>query len=168
MNVNEIGKKLDDALGKMKVNMLKALEIEAKKSIAMNFNAGGRPKWEPSIKRGKAKGTKTLRISGNMSKTSAVRDEASSSITFYPNPLARAYSRIHHEGGTINHPGRKLKFVKNKSGRTVFGKDKRKRGVVKEVQGKSYTIRMPARPWLVIPPEDYPRILSSLARAAKF
>ena len=167
MNVNEIEKKLNETVGKIKIDLLKALEIEAKKSIAMNFNAGGRPAWEPSIKRGKAKGTKTLRISGNMSRISAVRDDANSIVTLLPNPLARAYSRIHHEGGTINHPGRNLKFVKNKAGRTVFGKDKRKRGVVKEVKGKSYTIRIPARPWLIIPREDYSRILRSLGRAVK-
>lgn len=167
MSVQEIQKNLDNAILNIKTNILKTLEIETALSISMNFEAEGRPAWTPSKKRGKAKGTKTLRITSKMSKVSVVKDIANSRVVIFPNPLARAYSRIHQEGGVINHPGNKLKFVKNKSGKTVFGKSSRKRGVVKEVKGRPYQIEITQRLWMVIPPVDFPRIISNVAKAAK-
>ena len=44
--------------------------------------------------------------------------------------------------------------------------NKRKRGV-KEVKIKAHKIKIPARPYLVIPPEDFPQILSALEKGIK-
>lgn len=167
MSIQEIQKNLDNAILNVKTNILKTLRTEVELSIAINFESEGRPAWTPSKKRGKAKGTKTLRISGKMSEVSVVEDITNSRVIIFPNPLARAYSRIHQEGGVINHPGSKLKFVKNKSGKTVFGKSSRKRGVVREIKGKPYQIEIPPRLWMVIPPVDFPRIISNVVKAAK-
>ncbi|MCX6161990.1 MAG: phage virion morphogenesis protein [Ignavibacteriae bacterium] len=84
-------------------------------------------------------------------------------VVITPNPLARNYSAIHQTGGVINMPGRtvrtrKVTAGKNK-GRSVFASARNKRGV-KETAGKAYKIKIPARPYLVIPPEDFPRIMS--------
>lgn len=94
---------------------------------------------------------------------SVIIDEAGSKIVAIPNPLAGAYARIHQEGGTINMPARTVRTGKNRSGRTVFVKSSRKRGV-KETQGKSYIIKIPARPYLVVPEEDFGRMLNALGK----
>jgi phage gpG-like protein len=144
---------------------LAVIETEAVKSVQKNFEVGGRPAWAPSTKRGKAKGTKTLVVSGDLSEVSAVADFAASTVTLITSPKARAYARIQNEGGTINMPARTVRTRtvtagKNK-GRSVFAKNSHKRGV-KETQSKPYRIVIPARPYMVIPPEDITKIINTI------
>lgn len=164
MNEAEVKKFLEGAFNKVKVKALNVLEIEGPKIIKRNFASGGRPvKWKPrkSVSK-KQKGTKLMVVSGNLSNVSAVKNEADSSVTLITNQLARAYARIHQEGGIINQPARVLRFriKKYKSGlkRTVFASSKHKK-IIKETLSKSYQIKMPARPYLVIPPDELNRVI---------
>ena len=154
----------DDVINKIKSlgeiikkEALAVLKVEAVSSIQKNFEQGGRPaKWEKSKKR---KG-KTLIKSGNMMKVTAMVDEGAAAVIITSNPLAQAYSRIQNEGGTIQ-----IK-AGTKNGKSVFAGREHKRGV-KEVTAKAHQIKIPARPYLVIPPEDFPQILSALEKGIK-
>lgn len=164
---SKIEKNLNLAIAQIKGRALKALAVEAEKSIKMNFEAGGRPKWQPRKRiTKKQRGRKLLVISGNLSNVTAEVDEPNSRIVIKPNPLAAAYARIHQEGGVINMPARELKFRKKRSGQTVFAGRKHKK-ITKVVQAKPYQITIPARPYLVIPTQDFERIKSAVARAIK-
>lgn len=159
--VDNIRKKLEDTINLVKGEALRILRTEVKKSIDLNFETEGRGKWK---KKNKKDGRKTLQgKTGKLMQVSVIIDEAGSKIVAMPNPLAGAYARIHQEGGTINMPARTVRTGKNKRGRTVFVKSSRKRGV-KETQGKSYIIKIPARPYLVVPEEDFGRILNALGK----
>lgn len=50
--------------------------------------------------------------------------------------------------------------------RTVFASKQHKR-ITKETMTKAYTITMPTRPYLVIPPEDYSSIINNVIQACK-
>jgi hypothetical protein len=63
-------------------------------------------------------------------------------------------------------PGRKIRFRENKSGRTVFAKNAHKR-ITKESLAKPYTINIPPRPYLLIPEEDYSKLLDAAVAALK-
>lgn len=159
MSPEEVKPYLERVVGEKLNRGLTVLEIEAQKSIKKNFEAGGRPPWPPSKKRS----GKTLIVSGNLSNVLTVRSEADRSVTLITNPLARAYARIHQEGGTIHRPARPLKFrqKKYKDGRvrTVFASSKHKK-ITKVTMTKAYTITIPPRPYMVIPMED----LNTMAR----
>lgn len=170
INISEIKQKIDKAMGVIKVNALKALEIEATRSIQKNFEVGGRPKWIPSKKKGKLKGTNTLRVSGALSQISAVRDDTAGVVTLITNPASRAYARIHQEGGIINHPGGTHARRKKKDGKSVFASKRRDTGKAIKVDvsfSKPYQIKIPARPYLVIPEEDFPGIIRSVESRIK-
>jgi len=161
----EIKKYLQEAVEKVKAKALAILEVEAVKSIKKNFRHGGRPeKWKPVKKKPKKyKLTKTLVNTGNLSNVSSVKNEADYSVTLISNPLTRAYARVHQEGAVINHPGRQLKFRKKKSRktgevRTVFASSKNKR-ISKVVKGKPYVVKIPARPFMIVPEEDLRKIV---------
>lgn len=164
----EIENNLNQIFKEIKGRALKALTVEAEKSIKMNFESGGRPeKWQPRKRVSKRqKGRKLLVISGNLSNVTAEVDEANSRVVLKPNPLARAYARIHQEGGTINMPARELKFRKKRTGQSVFTSRIHKKAT-KTVQTKPYKITIPARPYLVIPPQDFERIKSAVAKSMK-
>lgn len=170
--IRKIAAKLHTLKEETQVKAAKTLEAEATKSVLKNFEVGGRPAWIPSKKTGKAKGTKTLVVSGEMSQIQAEAsiDANGVMIKLMPGPLARQYSRIHQEGGTINMPARAIRFreKKYKTGRkrTVFASKQHKR-ITKETMTKAYTITMPARPYLVIPPEDYSSIINNVIQACK-
>lgn len=153
----------------VKEKALMIIEVEAVKSIKKNFQVGGRPKWVPTKKKGKAKGTKTLVIKGTMSNVSASADVGSSRVIITGNPQAREYSKIQNEGGVINMPSRTVKHRKVTSGknkgRTVFARKDSKRA--KETKTKGYKIEIPARPWMVIPPEDAERISKKIFEELK-
>lgn len=171
MSLEEIKNNLESALTKQSKGALTILKIQSEKSVKRNFEVGGRPEpWPPSKKSKKHRGTKTLVISGNMSNITAEEDLSGLRIILMTNPLARAYSRIHQEGGTINHPGGKRKLKKlrpgDKTRRSVFASSDAKR-FVKEVDIKPYKINIPARPYMVIPPEDHDLILRLMATFIK-
>jgi phage gpG-like protein len=167
-SANEIENNLNRVIQEVKSTALKVMEIEALRSIQKNFESGGRPKWIPSKKKGKLKGTKTLVVTGALREVSAVKDEAASSVTLITSPDSRAYARIQHEGGTISMKPKTMARRTKKDGRSVFASKNRDTGKRKKVDvsfSKAYTIRIPARPFLVIPPEDYPGIVEAIRRA---
>jgi phage gpG-like protein len=144
-------------------NALAVIEVEAVKSVRKNFESGGRPKWIPSGKKGKTKGTRTLVVTGKLSEVTAKTDLSSNTVTLVTSPEARAYAKIQNEGGTINMPARTIRHRVNKKGETVFARKTHKRNV-KETQTKAYKIVIPARPYLVIPEEDRQRILNEIKK----
>ena len=162
MNSIQLTQAVNEAVSKIKSGTLKTLAIEWRRSITKNFESGGRPGWEKRKKISKKqRGTNILVISGAMKNVSTVSDFSNYTISLKVDPRAKAYARIHNEGGTINMPARKLKFRKNKSGRTVFASSKHKR-VSKETTGKAYVITIPKREYTNIPADDYPRIISAI------
>lgn len=162
-----------NALGeRIKKQALAVMKEEVWKSIRRNFEEGGRPeKWEPSNKIGKAAarkhGNKTLIDSGALSNVSV--EIEGDKVVAMPSVEARHYARIHQEGGVINMPARKYKFrvktYKDKSKRTVFASGRHAR-ITKETQGKAYSIRIPARPYLVIP--DLGEIIKRIKEGIEF
>jgi phage gpG-like protein len=167
-SANEVENNLRRVIQEVKSTALKVMEIEALRSIQKNFESGGRPKWIPSKKKGKLKGTKTLVVTGALREVSAVKDEAASSVTLITSPDSRAYARIQHEGGTISMKPKTMARRTKKDGRSVFASKNRDTGKRKKVDvsfSKAYTIRIPPRPFLVIPPEDYPGIVEAIRRA---
>ncbi|MBV6480219.1 MAG: hypothetical protein HGGPFJEG_03072 [Ignavibacteria bacterium] len=169
MSLEEIENNLKNLKGLDLKRIANALETQAIRSVMQNFEDEGRPvKWIPSQKKKKVSGSKTLTDSGDMSKIQAQTEFGQSGIevTIMPGPLAAAYSRIQHEGGVINVPSRTLRFRQRKedvasgSRRRVFAGRKHKRVV--EQTSKAHTITIQARPYLVIPEEDYPDILNAV------
>lgn len=162
MNSEQISRAVNEAVGRIKSGTLKVLAVEWRRSIVRNFESGGRPKWTPRKKISKRqRGTKILVISGAMKNVSTVSDFGNYIINLKVDPRAKDYARIHNEGGTINMPARKLKFRKNKSGRTVFASSKNKR-ITKETTSRAYVVKIPKREYTNIPADDYPRIISAL------
>lgn len=172
-DIRNIADKLLKLEGTIKQRARATLETELQESIQKNFDVGGRPAWKPSQKKGRAQGTKTLVITGNLRRTQVESRDTGVGllVTLTPGPLASAYSRIHQEGGTINMPARAIRHreKKYKDGRkrTVFASRQHKR-ITKETMTKPYTITIPPRPYLVIPPEDYQRIINAVAQSIKF
>ena len=164
MQVGDIENKLKEILKNVTTQAAAVIKTEAVKSIKKNFEDGGRPvKWEPSQKSKKNAGTKTLVISGAMSETTAETMDVPSGIEIILRPgiNSRAYARIHQTGGTIQRSPRNIRFRTDESGRTIFARDSHKR-ITKETLSKSYEIKIPARPHLVIPDEDIPGILNAV------
>lgn len=170
MNSTEVKARIERAIEEIKRKALIVIEAEALTSVRTNFEQGGRPKWERSKKSGKTKGTKTLVVSSNLSNIGSEVDIAGSRVTLMPNPLSRVYARIQHEGGTISMKPRTMARRTKKDGKSVFAsknRDTGKRNKVDVSFSKAYTIRIPPRPFLVIPPEDYPVILARIFEAVK-
>lgn len=166
MTVEQIEKNLLNVIRQFSSPAVKAvLETESVNSIKTNFETGGRGVWKPS-KRVLKEGGQTLVKSGQMSEITAETQTTSDGllVLLRPGVNAKTYSRIHQEGGTINIKQRSYRFRRNASGRTVFAKRKHKRDV-REVTGRAHSITIPPRPYLVIPPEDYPRIINALTGA---
>lgn len=170
MTADQINNKIQEFITKAKAVSLKRIELEALNSIRKNFEAGGRPKWQPSVKKGKTKGTKTLVVSGNLSNVGSNIDYSGSQVVLTSNPLARPYARIHQEGGTINRKASTQARRTKRDGRSVFASKKRDTGKANKVDvsfSKPYQIKIPPRPYLIIPPEDYERILKAVATEIK-
>jgi len=146
------------------VKKLAIVEAEAKISIQRNFEEGGRPKWIPSKKNGKLRGTKTLVVTGALSEISSTVDNETLTVTLFTSPKASAYARAQQEGATINMPGRNILFrskrYKDGSQRTVFAGRRHKKTF--EKVSKPYVIVIPARPFMVIPPEDLQKIIERI------
>lgn len=175
-----IKNKIDSLIEQVKITALKVIEEEAVRSIQKNFEAGGRPKWIASKKTLTKKGRKisgnifsgsnTLIDSGNLSLVTAKADLSNNIVTLTTDARTRAYARIHQEGGIINHPGGTHARRKKKDGRSVFASKNRDTGKANKVDvsfSKPYQIKIPPRPYLVIPAEDYPDILRSVESRIK-
>lgn len=169
MTAEEINRKIKGIIKEVTTKASFTLEVESVRSVMQNFDEGGRPiPWPPSAKLKKDPKLKTLIDSGDMSLISAdtqINDHGAE-ILLMPGPSSRAYSRIQHEGGVINMPARKIRFRKNKSGRTVFAKDSHKR-ITKETMSRPYSIVITPRPYLLIPDIDFPRILNAVESAIR-
>ena len=167
MTLEQITANLTKLTGDIKKKAVAVIEVEAVKSIKKNFEVGGRPAWKPSIKRGKLKGTKTLVVSGALSDVSASADPSAGTVTITANPASRAYAKIQNEGGEINMPSRAVRrrtATKGKNkGKTVFASSRHKKAT--ETRTKAYKIVIPARPFMVIPPEDIEGIKNKIKSA---
>lgn len=67
-------------------------------------------------------------------------------------------------------PPRNMARRTKKDGRSVFASKNRDTGKRKKVDvsfGKAYTIKIPARPFLVILPEDYPVMLARIKESVR-
>lgn len=169
-DVERIKEEIRRYIDRVKTTSLNVLEIEGLRSIQKNFESGGRPKWIPSKKKGKLKGTKTLVVTGALREVSAVKDEAASSVTLITSPDSRAYARAQQEGAIINVPPKTMARRTKKDGRSVFASKNRDTGKKKKVDvsfSRGHTITIPPRPFLVIPEEDYPGILQAVKRAVE-
>jgi phage gpG-like protein len=165
MSLAEIENNLKRFVDTAKPKILNVIAIECERTIKRNFEAGGRPAWAPRKRISKRqKGTNILVISGALKNYHCVADTGSSLVRAIADPRARAYARIHNEGGVINIPSRAVKLRKNKSGRTVFASSRHKR-IVKETQTKAYEITIPKREHTNIPAEDLPRWYNSIKQA---
>lgn len=162
MTAAELENKIKQTVGIIKTGTVKVLAVEWRRSVTRNFEVGGRPAWTPRKRISKRqKGTKLLVISGAMKNVSTIPDFSNYSVTLRSDPRAKAYSRIHNEGGEINMPPRKLNFRKNKSGKTVFASSSHKK-IIKSSTGKAYVIKIPKREYTNIPESDFPRIVTSI------
>lgn len=145
---------------------MKSLAIQGEISIRANFDAGGRPPWTPRKHISKRqRGTNILVISGHMKNVSGTVNLGESCVPLKTDPRARPYARIQQEGGIIQMPARTLRFRRTK-GRLLFAGARHKR-IEKETVSHPYTITIPARPYMIIPPEDFPRITTAIQTAAK-
>lgn len=166
MDAAEAGNKIIFITKQIVPRILKALAIEGEKSIRRNFEAGGRPKWIPRKRISKKqRGTNILVISGSLKNVVSKINSGDNSVSLITNPRARAYARIQQEGGTIDMPARNIRFRKSK-GRIVFASHRHK-NIHHETMGRAYQIKIPARPYLIIPPEDYPGIVKVLQAAVR-
>ena len=169
LSVKEVIDKINKEVEKIRKQGLAILESEAVKSVKRNFEEGGRPKWEPSVKRGNLKGTNTLVVTGTLSNISAKTDSARGIVTIQSNPASRAYAKIQHEGGTIFMPARTVKRRKvtagKNKGKSVFASKRHKKTT--ETQTKPYKIKIPARPFMTVPSEDWGRIINKISTVIK-
>lgn len=165
MGLKEIENNLKKVITDIQSKALKVIEIEGEKSIQKNFEASGRPSPWKQRKRlnAKQKKTKILVITGALKNVRAVTE--GNKVIFYPDPRARAYARIHQEGGTINMPSRKVAMRKTKSGKKVFAGSRHKKTEIKTT--KPYTVTIPARPYLLIPESDFDRIRNAVRMVIK-
>jgi phage gpG-like protein len=148
IDISEITNELNKRMETEKEKILNVMEIEAKKAIDRNFETEGHGAW---AKKKKPDGRKTLQgKTGNLMRTSAVKDSSRNMIIISSNLLAKAYARIQQEGGEIQ---RKAEFRTKRNGRSVFARSG------SGTKSKSFKIVIPARPYLVISPDDVKRIL---------
>lgn len=116
-------------------------------SIARNFREGGRPRWKPS-RRATKEGGQTLIDTGRLR----------SSITYEAGPRELKvgtnvkYARIHQLGGRIE--GLFLVRPHTRRIRQAFGKAIAPRDVKVKGHLRSVDMELPARPFLVVQPED--------------
>jgi phage gpG-like protein len=144
--------------------ILKDIETVISSSIARNFKEGGRfgneilgggsNKWKPSIRSTNQSG-ETLRDTG------ILRNSISVDVKQVGNGLqiqlksGTNYSAIHNFGGIIKRAASSKIYIQNRFSRGPK-KGKFKKGTTsgRGTTNGSYTISMPARPFLVIQDED--------------
>lgn len=163
--LTEIKNNLARASVEIKRKIKIVLKEEARKSIKLNFDQEGRPnKWPVKTK---SDGRKTLLgKTRKLSTTIAVEiEESENKIIIGSNVL---YAKIHNEGWEIYIPAKTRKFRKHHGSEKayVFAKNKRTKGII-ERETKGYILKLPKREFLIIPAEDYPRILNNIQRVVK-
>lgn len=122
----------------VRIRALKILEVEGLKSIRQNFQAEGRPtRWEPR-KLGTAYAAK-------MSGHKILRGMTN---RLFSMTTAKA-----------DFEGSKVEIGNN----IIYGRIHQEGGMA----GRNLAAKIPARPYLIIPPEDFPRIIKQVERAVK-
>ena len=165
MGIQEIEIKLNGMAKKLQETALKVLQIEALKSVNKNFDEGGRPRWEPSkkigTKRAAKHGNKTLIDKGNLKRVRSIIE--GNAVILSTDPLAKAYAKVQQEGATWKVKSRERK---RNSRSKRFVRSDRSRGA-ESVSVKAHTITIPARPYMIVPPEDFARIMKAVSLAIK-
>jgi len=167
MNSAEFNSKVKKIVGEIVDTGLDILKTEGIFSVKQNFMVGGRPnKWPASEKLKSAKlmskyGNKTLIDSAAMMRIEGEVDRPGKKVRLMPGRDSRAYAYIQHHGGTINRRAGAKPIRNNKYASYRWSKG-RKKGKIEVRYNKSYVINIPSRPYLLIPREDFGRIVSAL------
>ena len=130
-------------------------------SVQQNFTAGGRPKaWTPlaasTIASRRGTSHRILRDTGRLQNSITSRVE-NRSVIVGTNVI---YARIHQEGGTVRvpevraRPGKVLRFVVN--GQVIYAR-----------RARAHSIRIPARPYLLLQESDTTYIRNAIERHLK-
>ena len=101
----------------------------------------------------------TLRRTGMMKSTIEVRPNGKSGIIVTANS---PYAAIHQFGGIINSPGR-TPYITEGTGKAIFISNKKRIELIEKghavKETKPHTIRIPARPYITLTPEDLEEII---------
>jgi phage virion morphogenesis protein len=152
----EVNRALAELSARMR-NMRPVMQIIGeviRTSVERNFAASGRPeKWAESG-RVKRKGGQTLSDTGRLRRSFTV-NAAESSVAVGTNVI---YAAMHQSGGTL--PGRTATLAFNKSGRFLSRGDasRRRSGAIRIAFARFSGATMPARPFLLVQPEDWTKI----------
>jgi len=160
MDSQQLKDRIKQILKNFNKTSLDILAVEADKSIKANFAAEGRPiHWEAKKhpnKYGILRG-KTNRLNSTINIIKNYNESGENSITLSSN---LPYSKIQQEGGTINRSAGSVRLRTNRHGETRFASHRHKK--FREASHGAYVITIPARPFLIIPEQDYPRIINSI------
>jgi len=136
-------------------NMLPAYQeigLRLASSIQENFRTGGRPdRWKESGRARKQHG-QTLLDTGRLMREASLPKVTPEGITF---GSTLPYARIHQEGGEIQFAARSETFRRRRITRgEKKGQFKKGTEAGRGFTRKAYTVRMPARAYIVFQPED--------------
>lgn len=154
--------------GEVKRRGLKVLQIEAKKSIDLNFQAGGRPNKWPKKTFDDGRAVLTGKTGNLQIRTTAVINESEGKIIIGNN---LPYGKIHNEGGKIIKTAKMRAFfwaMYYASGGGKKGVEDTGNALIykKMALGKG-TVNIPKREYLVIPVSDFPRIANNFSKVIK-
>ena len=166
--INKIRETLIKIGGEIKRRGLKVLQVEAKKSIDLNFNQGGRPeKWTPKVFNDR-RAILTGKTGNLQIRTTAVINESEGKIVI-GNKLP--YGKIHNEGGKIAKTLKMRAFFWAMYYASGGGKkgveDSGDALIYKKMALSKNDINIPKREYLIIPSSDFPRILNNMERVIK-
>ena len=155
MNADQIVAKIKQFKEIAREKVLKAMQIEADKSVQLNFQAGGRPdKWKEKLF---PDGRNVL-----VGKSNALQKRTTSKINFAAGIVTigntLVYGKIHNEGGKIMKTPKMRGFFFHK-----FEETKNEIWLKMALSKKDY-IEIPKREYLNVPEADYPRILNNCAK----
>lgn len=138
---------------------------------SLTFFSGGNQKWKPLASSTKAKYKKlgyelvtTLNRSNGLRSTIGTQVIGNNAIMITANS---PYSRIHQLGGDINHPGGTpyinlasglARFISNKKANQLENKGH------KVKRTKAHRIRIPARPFITITPDELKNLVDYISR----
>lgn len=140
-------------------------------AVHQNFESEGRPRWpslRPSTIRARARKGKwpgpILRVTGQLARSVTRRATDTEAVV----GTNKAYAAIHQYGGEINRAagsgtlrlrtGAKGQLLRSSRGGAIFARAGHKRGVERSFSIGAHKIRIPARPFLKLGPDDLGRI----------
>jgi len=167
------------ALGEDLTPVMRGMAGVMHDSVEENFRAQGRPAWTPlapsTLRKRRQSGSsaKILQRTGRLASItpSSGRDYAAVGTNV-------VYGPIQHFGGTIQRAafpqlGLRLRttgsgaLLRNARGGAIFASGKHKQARAVRATVGAHEIRIPARPFLVVPPVDMPKLLDVPANALK-